>query len=910
MIPLYLTLSAFGPYAGEQTLDFTRLGRQGLYLITGDTGAGKTTIFDAITYALFGEPSGEARSAAMLRSKYAAADTPTFAELRFENRGKVYTVRRSPEYLRPKARGTGMTRQAATAALTFPDGAVETLPTRVTAAVTEILGVDRRQFSEIVMLAQGDFQRLLQADTRERETIFREVFGTGVFRDLQDRVKSELAALERARAACTDAFDQAARSASHTPEEPMLPQEQLPWLRAQIALDAEAEAALESDQQTAESAFETCTALLTHAEAQAQTRQKLASARAAEAACREAEAARAAEAEALRGRQDEVDAHLRSIAAQEAAMPAYIAREKAQDAVTAAQKALDKSVAEVSRAEQSAAEQKAALEQMRDALHALEAVGETVQQLRAERAELTRRTQALQALLEALAQVRRDTAAAEKARADYLEAERRADALRAEADALHRRFNREQAGLMAAALTPGAPGPVCGSTEHPAPAAPSCDAPSQADVDAAEDAALAQRAATDRASQAAGAARGRLEANRAAAQAQRDALLPGVPDAQAETAAQAARTETEQTLLQLGRKLEQQEAQLAQREAWTRALPDAEAAVQEAEAHVQTSRAAHAYALAALESARAELARHEQTLPYPTRAEAEAALQADRDALDKLLAEQKHAEAAQRAAQDALTAAQAGVEQLAALVDPDAPTDPEPLRAKKDAAAEERRRLEEARRTLALRLAADRKAAQAMEDAAGQLHELDETWRWLRALSDTVNGSLAGKPRVMLETYVQMAYFERILRRASIHLMRMSGGQYDLKRREDSGDLRTRSGLELNVIDHYNGTERSVRSLSGGESFLAALSLALGLSEELQAAAGGVQLDCMFVDEGFGTLDEDTLRQAMRALQSLTEGNRLVGVISHVAELRQSIHKKIVVRKEKAGGSTAALVIE
>ena len=337
---------------------------------------------------------------------------------------------------------------------------------------------------------------------------------------------------------------------------------------------------------------------------------------------------------------------------------------------------------------------------------------------------------------------------------------------------------------------------------------------------------------------------------------------------------------------------------------------DAEAAVQEAEAHVQTSRAAHAYALAALESARAELARHEQTLPYPTRAEAEAALQADRDALDKLLAEQKHAEAAQRAAQDALTAAQAGVEQLAALVDPDAPTDPEPLRAKKDAAAEERRRLEEARRTLALRLAADRKAAQAMEDAAGQLHELDETWRWLRALSDTVNGSLAGKPRVMLETYVQMAYFERILRRASIHLMRMSGGQYDLKRREDSGDLRTRSGLELNVIDHYNGTERSVRSLSGGESFLAALSLALGLSEELQAAAGGVQLDCMFVDEGFGTLDEDTLRQAMRALQSLTEGNRLVGVISHVAELRQSIHKKIVVRKDKAGGSTAALVIE
>ena len=158
MRPVYLTLSAFGPYAARQELDFSALGRQGLYLIAGDTGAGKTTIFDAITYALYGEPSGEARSTAMLRSKYAEADTPTFVELRFENGGKTYTVRRSPEYTRKKARGSGLTKQAAAAELTCPDGRVETLPTRVTAAVTEILGVDRRQFSEIVMLAQGDFQ--------------------------------------------------------------------------------------------------------------------------------------------------------------------------------------------------------------------------------------------------------------------------------------------------------------------------------------------------------------------------------------------------------------------------------------------------------------------------------------------------------------------------------------------------------------------------------------------------------------------------------------------------------------------------------------------------------------------------------------------------------------------------------
>ena len=215
MRPLYLTLSAFGPYAGRQEIDFAALGSSGLYLITGDTGAGKTTIFDAITYALYGEPSGGARSAAMLRSKYASDDAATFAELKFENKGKVYTVRRSPEYTRAKKRGSGTTKQDAAAELTLPDGEVITQTGRVTAAVTELLGVDRKQFSEIVMLAQGDFQRLLQADTAQRETIFREVFGTGLFRSLQKRLKEELAALEQQRAAQAEAFDRAAASAAH-----------------------------------------------------------------------------------------------------------------------------------------------------------------------------------------------------------------------------------------------------------------------------------------------------------------------------------------------------------------------------------------------------------------------------------------------------------------------------------------------------------------------------------------------------------------------------------------------------------------------------------------------------------------------------------------------------------------------
>ena len=181
----------------------------------------------------------------------------------------------------------------------------------------------------------------------------------------------------------------------------------------------------------------------------------------------------------------------------------------------------------------------------------------------------------------------------------------------------------------------------------------------------------------------------------------------------------------------------------------------------------------------------------------------------------------------------------------------------------------------------------------------GKMAAAEQEYVWMRALSDTAGGTLSGKRKIELETYVQMAYFDRILRRANLRLMTMSSGQYELKRQEKGESKKEKAGLDLNVIDHYNGTERSVKTLSGGESFQASLSLALGLSDEIQAGAGGIRLDAMFVDEGFGSLDEDALNQAVNALHGLTEGRRLVGIISHVSELKDRIEKKIVVTKER-----------
>ena len=231
-----------------------------------------------------------------------------------------------------------------------------------------------------------------------------------------------------------------------------------------------------------------------------------------------------------------------------------------------------------------------------------------------------------------------------------------------------------------------------------------------------------------------------------------------------------------------------------------------------------------------------------------------------------------------------------------------------------DALAEQQRRLQAQKaaltqdsKTLAVRQSRNETVRQNVSAQSEALSQAEARFQWLWSLHETANGSLPGKAKIMLETYVQMAYFDRILHRANVRLMVMSGGQYELKRRSVAADVRSQSGLDLDVLDHYNGTERSADTLSGGEAFLASLSLALGLSDEVQASAGGIQMDTLFVDEGFGSLSEQALELALQALAGLSDGNRLVGIISHVAELKERIDRQIVVYKERSGGSFAAI---
>ena len=539
-------------------------------------------------------------------------------------------------------------------------------------------------------------------------------------------------------------------------------------------------------------------------------------------------------------------------------------------------------------------------------------------------AQLEARSTALDALAQRLADSQKQARQARRAQDAYRAAAARQDEARARRDALDRAFLDAQAGLLAQELTEGAPCPVCGSTHHPARAVLPRTAPTQVQVEQARQAAEEADRAAQTASAAAQSALAAADEARRSLRRDAEALLPerfaapeGKPPVQLtfalmntvlseETAAlQAARTDCTASLRQAGAAC-QRKAQLeADRQAHTRQRPALEQQVQEAD----RTAAAQSARVQALEQ---QVLAKQKALPYPQRAQAQAALdllEADRTALR---AGMEQAEAALRTAQQNYAAAKAAVDALRsqqAAAQSSAPAQPpETLR---EAAAELTAARDAARgqeKQLAARLLPNRRIAEQYRTAAAQHAALEQRAQWVGALAATAGGTLTSKQKIKLEAYIQMDYLDRILRHANLRLMQMTDAQYELER-IGAENQRSQSGLDLGVIDHYNGTRRSVKTLSGGESFKASLALALGLSDEVQSAAGGIRLDTLFLDEGFGSLDEESLEQAIRVLAGLTEGDRLVGIISHVGALKDRIDRQVVVHKSRTGGSTVELVV-
>ena len=922
MRPVRLTMSAFGPYAGETVVEMDRLGESGLYLITGNTGAGKTTIFDAITYALYGEASGDSRNAAMFRSKYAAPETPTFVELEFVYAGKTYTVRRNPDYLRPKERGEGMTEEKASATLLFSDGQSPKSGIRnVNEAVAAIMGIDRNQFTQIAMIAQGDFQKLLLASTDDRAAIFRKIFRTGKFAELQTELGRSASDLRAQRDALSAAIAQDIAGISCAGDDLMLPEvekakkgelpaeENEALLLRLIAADEEREKTLAEESLAREKALTEITDALARAEEREKTvrslrvnREKL------EGILPEMKEREDALKAAL-AKEPEKTKILERVALLNGLLPEYDRREKeiaARTALAAESGALEKRLRKNEAEAEALAEE---IKGLQEELASLENVPAEAEKKKAEIETLKKERERVREVRASLKEYGETEEKAILSQENYRKKRDVSEEKKAVYDTLHRAFLDEQAGILAEGLTDGVPCPVCGATSHPSPAGKSEHAPSAEELKKAEEASAAAIAAAEKASADAAGLIARAEEKKKAVIDGAGALLPDT-----EFGALGQALEEKERLLVRGT----EEAEEAFRELKKKnerrngiggILPARLEQQKKLGGEISSGRETLAAKQTEIEAADRRISELSSKMEYGTKSELGAEIKrlgkaqkeiedAITDAREKL--ERYRTEAA--ALRGAVSEAEKTLEGMPEIDADEKKTRQEALRAEKDAAGERVK-------AVAGRLSANRTALGHFRKRSEEIAGVEHNYAYVKALSDTASGTLSGKVKTRLETYVQMTYFDRIVARANVRLLIMTGSQYELKRRRNPLDLKSAAGLELDVIDHVNGSERSVASLSGGEKFKASLALALGLSDEIQSSAGGIRLDTMFVDEGFGSLDEDSLRQAMNALAGLTEGNRLVGIISHVAELKERIDKQIVVTKDPAGGSAAEIIV-
>lgn len=915
MRPIKLVMSAFGPYAGRTEVDFEKLGTNGLYLITGDTGAGKTTVFDAIAYALYGEASGDLRDSSMLRSKYADLETPTEVELTFAYDGKEYTVKRNPEYERKARKGDGVTVQKAEAELRYPDGRVITKIKDVNNAIVEIMGVDRNQFSQIAMIAQGDFRKLLVADTKERQEIFRKIFKTDYYRILQEKIKSEYSAVRNEYEAAQsgvkqyisgiqcDENDVLNIEATKARNGEMTVEDVVELIERILENDKKSESVTAEKITAIEKALEEVTGILAKAEEFAKAQSELENSEKTYAELTASFEGIKKTLESEKSRKPEHEKLSKEIAVIDAEIPKYDELEAKKSELRNLTNRLDesnKNLASYLEAEKKISEDVA---KMKGEQKSLADAGTNREKLLREKEQAENRKTALENLVRKISALDALTERYEQAKKAYLAAADKAESAKSLYEMNYRAFLNEQAGILAEDLTDGAPCPVCGSTNHPKHAVKSATAPTEADVNTSKSAYDKARKDAEELSRSAGEIKGQVDAQTEEIKKLLSDLLNNCELRTASETAKNIIAEITSNLKAINEKIGVEEKNEKRKAELDEMIPKAEDRIKNAERVIAECR----QNISALTASRGEIEKHCKAIAENLKFESKSTANTRKTNLENTLAAmQKSLENAEKKyaeAEKEIIGLESKIKQLRKHISDSEAIDIDAAEQKKSALTEEKISLTAVQRKISIRIDANAKCLDNINRKSDELSQIEKRKISLNALNNTANGNISGKEKIMLETYIQMTYFDRIIARANTRFMKMSGGQYELKRSETADNNRSQSGLDLSVVDHYNGTERSVKTLSGGESFKASLSLALGLSDEIQSSAGGIKLDTMFVDEGFGSLDPESLSQAFRALADLSDGNRLVGIISHVADLKEKIDKQVVITKEKTGGS-------
>lgn len=920
MRPLKLTLSAFGPYAGKTDFDFDKLGTGGLYLITGDTGAGKTTIFDAITYALYGDPSGNNREVSMFRSKYADLETPTFVKLTFKYKDNEYTVKRNPEYERASQRGSGVTKQTAGVELTLPDKKVLTKTKEVDTAIKNIMGIDKNQFCQIAMIAQGDFLKLLLAPTKERIEIFRHIFKTKLYSDLQNKLKQEASSLDNNCLQIRQSITQyiaginCDESSLHCVQVSKAKNNELPidecisLLENLLAEDSQSEEKTAEKILSIEKQADKIKLNIQQGESISRAKllleqtdaliKKLSSDKITLAAALDDENKRSVEIEKLTKDSATISAQL----------PEY-------DELSQKQTALAKNISLIEQNNLTLNKAKADIDTLKSQIESLNAESKTLEKCGEQKIilennilSLNDRLSKLQQLLQSMETLKKNHEEHKKAVQIYKERQANVDSLDASYKEGHKLYLDAQAGILAESLKENMPCPVCGSLSHPKKASKPVDVPTKDELDALQNRISAANKEVEMASQTAGKLNGAINEKMESTLTSIKELLGDINMNSATDIAKENIVKLQAKIKSINSEIKQLSKNISRKDSIEKILPQSTKRLEELQDSINTISNTVTTYTSENKAIEERIAGLKSKLLFSSKLEADTKIKSNNDTVLKI---QKAIELATKRlneCKEKLASANATKVELSKQLEGKEEINLENEKNKLYELERNIKRLRAYKEEIHSRIVNNQSNYKNINLKSDELIEAEKQYTIVKSLSDTANGNITGKDKIMLETYIQMHYFDRIISRANARLVIMTGGQYDLVRRKEAASKMGQSGLDLDVIDHYNGTERSVKSLSGGESFKASLALALGLSDEIQSSAGGIQLDTMFIDEGFGSLDEDSLAQAMNALASLASSNKLIGIISHVGELKQKIDKQIIVKKDKTGGSRAEII--
>ncbi|MBO7639797.1 MAG: SMC family ATPase [Treponema sp.] len=921
MRPLKVIITGFEAYINKCEIDFTAFGDGTLYLITGNTGAGKTTIFDAITYALYGEASGTSRDEKMLRTVTVGPETPTEVDFTFEFKKKKYRILRNPEYV-----GLGKNNRTkkitGNATLWDEDGNVlADSKTSVRAYIEKLLGLTKNQFCRIAMIAQGDFYSILNADTTKRKELYSKIFGTDLFNILQKRISEET---QKAKAESEDLN----RQKNQIILDISLPEGYDESLFSPQSRDEELNGSirklLEHDsknQEDKEKEVEKINREIKEREKKLSDGRKLAQQKKSLEDSKEKLKKEERELEEAKvnlekemARQGEIDRLASKYTLINESLSKY-------DSLEEKKSALNKNIASIKSKSEKEEELKKqnellsqAIESASEKIKSYSGLEVEIEKCSAAKEKITQEGKKLSDAINQIKNLEELQKQNQGLKEEYSTASDKAQKAAEEYQGALKAFLDAQAGIIAKELEEGKPCPVCGSIHHPTPAVLSQKAPDQSEVDSLKEQSQKLENAAKEKSIEAGNMDGQVKSKREEIEARLSELnVKGdIQSAAKELEEKCSGLRTE--YLQKDRQLKTLSQNLEEKKSLQEKIEGDQKKLEEAREMVHTLQTEIAALKSSVNENEKAIRELESSLTYSDKRAAQNAAKEIQEKINEIKGAQEKARAKlDWCSQEISTLKGIISEQEKSIAELTKKVGEADLDIDKEERAlndlvEKEERIQDELDEIKIRLAQNKAGSEKLKKLQEKLGKIHDTYRWMNDLDLVAGGKIRENGRIDLETYVQISIFDRILIYANQRLGDIAGNQYRLVRKQKSDDNRSGFALDLDIQDNFSDKVRPVQGLSGGETFEASLALALGLSDEIQANAGGIELDCMFIDEGFGSLSEEPLDKAVNTLYSLAQGKKLVGIISHVERLNGRIDDKIEVTKDPVYGSSAKVV--